>query len=197
MRCLRALVATCLLLLLPAAALADDRPDGFVKSLTNAALVVGKAGDKDANRHQALERLVTDGFDLTRISGRVLGPHWASASAAERAAFRGALTDYLVLTYAKRMGSTADATVTVLDSQQAGDVWTVRSAIAEGRERAYAVNWLVHRDDGRWRVLDITVDGISMAATYRDQFVAVIRANGGRIAALTSTLERKNRSLAQ
>lgn len=196
MRPLRALAAACLLLL-PVSALADDRPDGFVKSLTNAAIVVARADSQADTRHQALERLVTEGFDLARISDVVLGPYWQAASAAERAAFRSALTDYLVLTYGRRMGSAANARVTVIDSEQAGMYWKVRSAIDEGRDQPYAVDWLVYRDGNRWRVVDIVVDGISMAATYRDQFAAVIRANGGRIAALTSTLERKNLALAR
>lgn len=196
MRRLRALAAACLLLL-PVSAVAEERPDGFVKSLTNAAIVVARAESHADTRRQALEQLVTDRFDLTRISGLVLGSHWRGASAAERAAFRDALTDYLVLTYARRMGSASDAQVTVLDSEQAGNYWKVRSAIDQGQDSRYSVDWLIYRDGNRWRVVDIVVDGISMATTYRDQFAAVIRANGGRIGALTATLERKNQTLAR
>ena len=196
MRILRVLAAASVLLL-STAALAADNPEGFVQTLTAEAIDAAKSGGNDgSSRHAALGRLVADGFDLTEISDLVLGRYWQSASAAERAAFRSALRDYLVLTYAGRMGSAADATVRVVGSEPAGAYWKVQSAVAGGERAAYAVDWLVRRDDSRWLVVDVMIDGISMAATYRDQFAAVIRANGGNIGALTRKLEQKNRALA-
>ncbi len=38
--------------------------------------------------------------------------------------------------------------------------------------------WRVRNTDGRLRVIDIMIEGISMAVTQRDEFAAVMRRNG-------------------
>ena len=199
MRILQCLAVFCLLQLPASLAAANaDGPEGFVQNFTVEALDAAKSGGGDRAAGQAaFGALIADGFDLTQISDFVLGRYWQAASAAERAAFRSAFRDYLTLTYAGRVGSTPEARVSVVGSRQASaSDWLVSSAVEGVGAQPYAVDWLVRHDGSRWRVLDLRVDGISMAATYRDQFVAVLRSSGGSIDALTGKLVQKNRLLA-
>jgi phospholipid transport system substrate-binding protein len=190
--------ALALLFLLPAtmATAASDGPERFVETLTANALAALKRGDvPSTERQMAFERLVNDGFDLSAISGYVLGQHWKKASESEQSAFRDAFSDYLVLTYAQRVGSAPDARIRVVGSAPAGQFWRVGSAVQDQDGRDHRIDWLVRQAGQDWRVVDVLVDGISMATTYRDQFAAVIRINGGNIAALTAKLQEKNRAL--
>ena len=196
MRAIRHLAVLCLLLLSPAVG-ADrlNEPFGALRCADALDAAKSRAADRSAGQ-AAFGRLIESRFDLPAISVNLLGRHWQTASPADREAFRQAFLDYLVLTYAGRVSSTPDARIRVVGSRQADRGWSVRSAVEGVGDRPYAVDWLVHQAGGRWQVIDVSIGGISMAATYRDQFVAVLRANGGNIANLTSKLEQKNRTLA-
>ncbi|HEV7995429.1 MAG TPA: ABC transporter substrate-binding protein [Stellaceae bacterium] len=42
--------------------------------------------------------------------------------------------------------------------------------------------------DGRYKITDVTVDGVSMVLTQRSEFASVIERNGGQVAALLATM---------
>ena len=53
-----------------------------------------------------------------------------------------------------------------------------------------AIDWrLRHGEDG-WRIVDIVVEGISLAIAQRATFAAVIRNNGGRVDGLLAKLRQ-------
>jgi phospholipid transport system substrate-binding protein len=54
------------------------------------------------------------------------------------------------------------------------------------------VQWRVRaRDDGSLRVVDIIVEGVSMAITLRSDYASAMQANGARIDGLLSTMRTK------
>ncbi len=59
-----------------------------------------------------------------------------------------------------------------------------------GKEPARLV-WRVRPRDGQYRVTDVVFEGISMALTKREEYAAVIQANGGRIDPLIEKLDAK------
>lgn len=188
------------LLVLPAqwAQGAPDNAEGFVRALTASALAeLQRDGVAVSERRAAFDRLMADGFDMAIISGYVLGRHWRQASAGEQAAFSDAFGDHLVLIYSRRMGAARNANVQVLGSEPAGSFWRVNSAVQGSNGRPTTVDWFVRSADDGWRVVDVSIEGVSMATTYRDQFSAAIRANGGDIAALTGKLLERNLAMSE
>lgn len=58
-------------------------------------------------------------------------------------------------------------------------------------EQPIDVNWKVRDEKGSFKIIDVTVSGISMSVTQRDEFTAVINQNGGRVQGLIDALRRK------
>ena len=48
------------------------------------------------------------------------------------------------------------------------------------------------RGDG-WRIIDLIVDGVSLALTQRSEFISVIKSNGGKIEKLIQRLRKITR----
>jgi phospholipid transport system substrate-binding protein len=42
--------------------------------------------------------------------------------------------------------------------------------------------------DGRYKISDISIDGVSMALTQRSEFAAIIQRNAGRVPGLLATM---------
>jgi phospholipid transport system substrate-binding protein len=84
--------------------------------------------------------------------------------------------EYVLKTYSVRLGRYAGATMTILSERPAGakDV-VVSTRIVRPSGAPIATEWRVRTTGGRYRVIDIMVEGVSMVVTQRSEFAAVIR----------------------
>ena len=58
------------------------------------------------------------------------------------------------------------------------------------------LEWRLRRWAEGWRVVDIMVEGVSMALAQRSEFATVIRGTGGKVAGLLAKLRKKSQMLA-
>ncbi len=70
---------------------------------------------------------------------------------------------------------------------------TVRSEVRRGDSPAVPVHYQLRLTDEGWKVYDVTVDGVSLIATYRTSFAETIRQQG--IDGLIKTLADRNAEL--
>jgi phospholipid transport system substrate-binding protein len=174
-------------------AAAEMGADQFVAKFSDRAINVlrdVKAGDR--NGDAAMRSLLSEHFDLNFISRFVLSRHWRRASATERTAFRATFEDYVVKTYGKRLSNYSGKKIQVKGSRAVGDNGAyVVSAIERPNATPLGVHWRLHQTDGRWAIVDVVVEGVSMIVTQRSEFAAVLRSNGGTVATLTALLREK------
>jgi phospholipid transport system substrate-binding protein len=59
------------------------------------------------------------------------------------------------------------------------------------------MDWrLVTDDNGSYKINDVIVEGVSMTATQRSEFAAVVQRNGGQVQSLLSMMREKTASAA-
>lgn len=186
------LIAATLVLTAPAQAAAGE-PTQFLSDLANNTIAVMNDGKLDeARRQNAFRALLQDGFDLPVIARFVVGRYWRRASEEQRADFLAAFEDYLVGTYATRLGNYSGQMLQIMDGRNMGDSDViVSSEIQQGSQPAVHVDWRLRQSGDDWRIIDIAVEGVSMAVAQRSEFGAVIRARGGKLPALTEILRNK------
>ena len=67
--------------------------------------------------------------------------------------------------------------------------YLVASVIAQpGNPQPIRVDWRLHEAEGELRVVDLIIEGISMALTQRTEFGSLIQSNGGDITVLIARL---------
>ena len=109
------------------------------------------------------------------------------ATAEQQATYLALFGEYLLRTYAARLETFAGRSMTVLGTRQASDRdAVVRMAVARPGGAAITVDWRVRATANGHRVIDVAVEGISLAITHRAEFAAVIQRKGidGLLAAL-------------
>ena len=133
-------------------------------------------------------------FAFQSIARWVLGGRsWKKASDSQRKEYLNLYGDLMVATYAHRFqgysGEALKVTKTrVIDANQA----LVESQIArQGGAKPLVINWRVRGADGKYRIIDIMVEGLSMAQTQRSEFKAFMRSNGGDMDALLANLDER------
>jgi len=179
----------------PARAEGDLAPTDFVRHFGDRAVAVLSDGTLDApGREAALRQLLNENFDVPVIGRFVLGRYWRAASEAERAEFAALFEEMIVSTYARQLGNYAGETLSIGGLRQSDDKSAVvGSRILRDSGPPIAVDWRLVRRDGGWRIVDVMVEGVSMALTQRAEFAAVIRSSGG----VAGLIERLRTKLAQ
>jgi phospholipid transport system substrate-binding protein len=143
-----------------------------IKALEDPAL---KGDGKTAARRDALRSITDSVFDWEEMARRALGPHWQARSEPERTEFVALFRDLIEYSYASKIETYSGERVAFAGDVVEGDLATVRTRLATRQGKEVPVDYRMSRRDSRWRIYDISVEGVSMVANYRTQFNQIIR----------------------
>lgn len=153
----------------------------FVRRLAEQALAVlrGNASSLEA-REASFRRLLRDGFELDFIGRFALGRHARSLTPDQQADFREAFGEFILKTYARRLSAYSGEVFTVTGAQVAGEHDAMVSSRIDrpGGAPALMADWRVRDFGGAYKVIDVVVQGVSMALTQRQEFASVIGSSG-------------------
>jgi phospholipid transport system substrate-binding protein len=175
-----------------AAALEPQEAAKFIAGLVGEALGTLKDRElSEAAREARFDALLRRGFDMDRIARFVLGRHWRGASEEERRSFTRLFERWVVRLYAARLAHYRGEVVRVTGAAPEPHGAIVSSEIDRPSAPPLKVAWRVGAEPAGFKILDINVEGVSMALTERDEIAAVIASNGGSVAGLNRALEQK------
>ena len=143
--------------------------------------ILQSSGGKMEAREAQFRVLLSNGFDMPFIARFVLGKHWRKATPQERADYIKLFTEFVLKSYSRRMGGYSGETFSVAGASTAGkkDVMVKTNIVQPGGPPIKA-NWRVRPLNGEYKIIDIMVEGGSMAVTQRSEFNAVVRRQGMR-----------------
>ena len=195
----RALGAPALPVLVASSAMAqsaarDASAEAFVQTQATEALRILSSGQPLAAKRQAFRALVDQVADAPRVTNFVLGKYARSATPAQRAEFAPLFRAYANNVYVSRLGQYKGETLKVTGSvaRAPGDV-VVSSQVGGGQLKTPSkVNWrLLKSPDGRWRAVDVQVEGVWLAITQQQDFVSTIDNAGGKVDVLIAQLKKQ------
>ncbi len=129
-------------------------------------------------------------FDIPGIGRFVLARYLKAASPAEMEKFTTLFEDVIVYTWSRRFSEYNGQTLQVTGQQADGDGALVKSTINGANNTHYAVDWRLRKRPEGLKVLDIIVEGVSMAITYRQDYSTVI-SQTGNFAGLLAQMEKQ------
>lgn len=155
-----------------------------------------KALSKDQRRDQFQDFLLTLA-DLKGIADYTLGQYRRGAPAGDIAAYEAAYKEYALAVYRGYFDKFSGQTLQVTGSYplSGGDV-VVKSLMHDpsGKNaKPMTVNFRVANAGGRFVATDISVEGVWLRQTQRDDFTGFLGQNGGDIKALIGVLKNKTK----
>lgn len=184
--------------LIAAATASATSPREVVQLAVNRVVTIAaEQGDGERVRPEVVEkrraemrRIAADLFDFEEMARRSLSIHWASRTKAEQAEFVAHFTDLLERTYISRIESYAGEKIRYPNEIVDGSYATVRSRILSRRTGTETtLDYRLHQEDGRWKVFDISLDGVSFVSTYRSEFNRIIQSSS--YASLVDRMKKK------
>ena len=170
-------------------------PSQFVQKLGDTALT--SLTDKNmprAEREQRVRAILENNFDILAIGKFAMGAYWRDASEAQRNEYLGLFENSLVNTYTTRFEDYSGQTLRVKGFNASGDTDSiVLSEIVQKDGPSVNVEWRVRKEGNNFKIVDVTVEGISMSITQRSDFASVIQHGGGSIDTLLASLREQNK----
>ncbi len=163
-----------------AAASQGEEAEAFIENLgVNAIGMLDNVKQTDAERELEFRRIVRSGFALELIGRFVVGRHWRAMTREQKAEYQELFAEWLMKSYASRLGGFKGQKLRILKSMEAGkrDVF-VRTNVVRANGSPITADWRVRKFKDGYKIIDIVVEGVSMAAAQKSEFDSVIRKVG-------------------
>jgi ABC-type transporter MlaC component len=149
----------------------------------------------DLGKKQEFRKLLRDSFDMKTIGRFALGRYWRDASDSQKQEYLNLFQNMVVEVYAQRFNDYNGQDFTVGNSRLDGEKDTmVTSYIVSADGQKIQIDWRVRFKNGKYQIVDVIVEGVSMSVTQRSDFSSVIQRGGGSVDVLITHLREKNKS---
>ena len=149
-------------------------------------------------RQQEFGKLIDKGFDLPWIARFVLGRPWNSATFTEQKEYLRLFKKIIELTYSKRFINYSQQRIVVTGHKLGKRKFIfVQSYLADLSHKKInpQVVWRLIPRRNSFKIVDVAIEGISMAITQRNEYASVIQQNGGRLSALLDAMRQQLQKL--
>jgi phospholipid transport system substrate-binding protein len=180
---------------------AVETPDSIIKQTADAVIERIKSQrsvlDADPSKiYAVVDELVIPHYDFISMSKWVLGKNWTSASEAQRSNFITQFQTLLVRTYARALLEYSGQKIKYfpVEINQKSKLALVKTEMTSDGAQPFPVAYRMHQKNETWKVIDVSVDGVSLVSTYRGSFSTQIKKHG--FDSLINELTIKNERLA-
>ncbi len=148
-----------------------------------------------AEKNAKVRAMAETMIDFETMGRLAMGANWRDLTDAKRADFTKEFRQHVINTYGHFTDDYTDEDLVVAeDRAEARGDWTVQTKIMGmkdgARQELAKVDYRLRPKDGKWMIIDITIEGVSMMANFRSQFQDIL-ASGG-IDKLLKLLHEKN-----
>ena len=145
--------------------------------------------------YDMVDQLIIPRFDFVSMSKWVLGKHWKQASEEQRSEFIIQFKELLVRTYARALLEYSGQEIKYFPVEQnpESNLAVVRTELTSKSSAQLPILYRMHQKNEEWKVIDVSVDGVSLVTTYRGSFATQIKKNG--FDSLLNELSKKNARL--
>jgi len=171
----------------PAMAKDDAAPAAraVIEQLTKQVLVVLRDPQLSKSERRAkVEQIAYDQMDFLTLSRLTLGRYWRDLDDTQRNAFVVEFKKHLTATYGHTTDEYTDEDVSLTGDRQEpdGDATVLTRVVGTNdkgvRQEVAKVSYRLRHKDDHWKIIDVTIEGVSLVANFRAQFQDLM-ANGG------------------
>ena len=163
--------------------------------------VIAVLADKSLSSHQKqlkIQEIAFVNIDFPTISRLTLGRHWRELNDQQRQEFMREYRAHLSNTYRRMIDNYSGETVKVVGERDEGrGDRTVLTKVVDPTNPSNEIkaDYRVRKEKDHWKIIDITVEGVSLASNFRSQFDEIM--NNGGFDKLMQLLKDKNAEAAK
>ena len=145
---------------------------------------VAVLSDHSLNKEQRasyFHKILSRDLDIPVLAKFMLGRYWKRATVDQRAAYTEVFTAFILKTYSTRLGGAKVDAFHVVKANKAKnskDIFVHTRVIRSDADPVQAT-WRIRPYGDEFRIVDLVVEGISMAITLRQEFASILRKGDG------------------
>jgi len=179
MNVLRSFAAATLVLLAVAGFARAEDPRAFIQETADEVLAVLRNESLSSQQKvERIEQIAYARFDFETVSRLVLARNWRKLTPQQQEEFVREFKRHLSVTYGKNVESYNNETIEITgDREEARGDWTVKSKILRGGDDVM-VDYRLRKVDGQWKIIDVTIERVSLVANFRSQLQDIVASRG-------------------
>ena len=171
-----------------------ESEENFVSDFAESAIsILSDEGLNNNDKNIQFTDLVMSSIDIDFISQIVLGKYWKLISDDQKSEYLKAFRAYFISSYANRLDQYSGEKVVVISSNAAKKYVIVKTnIIRDGTETLkIQLDWRLIKRDGRTKIVDLSIEGISLIIAERETFISYLNNNDGNLASLIKMMQSK------
>ena len=167
-------------------------PKDFVQQTVDSA---AKALDQNLSKELKiikLKKIAEKTVDIKGIGFYSLGKYRKTMSEQKKIEYLKIFTKYFLKTFSSRLAQYSDPKIVVKSQKKLNDKYTMVSSvlIATDDKPEVKIDWrVVTKDPNKPLIIDLIIEGVSLAKVQKEEFNSIIQSNDGDINALFKNLK--------
>lgn len=150
----------------------------FVDSVAGRVLEVIKTDDSQSAKLTKLEGIFSGVVDIPFIGKYVLAKHWRAATPEQQQEYLAAYQPFVIKNYAGKLTKYSGQKYNLKKPRQAGSNYLVTMEIVDPGNPSVFVDYRLREDAGAYKIIDISVEGVSLVQTQRSEFGSIVDSKG-------------------
>ncbi len=167
-------------------------PDVFVKSTLNKATKVLSDDITKDQKIDKLKKIAIDTVDIDKIGSYTLGPIRKTLTEEQKKNYSFLFKEYFLTSFSNRLVEYSDPEIEIYDKKILSEKFAiVNSLLKSNNERPEVkIDWRIYtKDPENPKILDLIIEGLSLARTQKEEFSSILNSNDGNIDALFKVLK--------
>jgi len=167
-------------------------PKEFVQSVTNeASLILTKNFTKE-QKIEKLKSIAKEKVDIKGIGYYSLGAHRKNLSDDKKKEYLDIFKKYFLKSFSSRLAEYTDPKIQVDNQKKLNEKYTMVSSVLLATEEKpeIKIDWrIVTKNPDKLLIIDVIIEGVSLAKVQKEEFNSIIQSNNGDIDALLTSLK--------
>ena len=167
-------------------------PKDFVQStIDKASEILSSESSKDEKIVQ-LRDIAKNTVDIRGIGFYSLGSHRKSLDSDQKKEYLKIFEQYFLKSFSSRLAEYSDPKIRVDSQEKLNEKYTmVSSTLLAGDDKPQVkIDWrIVTKDPNNPLIIDVVIEGVSLAKVQKEEFNSIIQSNSGDIKVLFTTLQ--------
>ena len=167
-------------------------PKEFVQSVANeASLILTKNFTKE-QKIEKLKSIAKKSVDFRGIGYYSLGAHRKNLSDDKKKEYLNIFEKYFLKSFSSRLAEYTDPKIRVDSQKKLNEKYTMVSSVllATKEKPEVKIDWrIVTKNPDKPLIIDVVIEGVSLAKVQKEEFNSIIQSNNGDINALLTSLK--------
>ena len=168
-------------------------PKDFVQSVADQASEILGTDSSTEEKIKKLKLIAKETVDIKGIGFYSLGSHRKSLSDNKKKEYLDIFEKYFLKSFSSRLSEYTDPKIKVNSQEKINEKYTMVSStlLATKEKPEIKIDWrIVTKNPDKPLIIDVVIEGVSLAKVQKEEFNATIQNNNGDINSLFSTLKQ-------